>query len=435
MAHTPKAAIIGLGSRGRHVYAEYAKLNPDKLKITAVADTDPVRVSEAAKTFGIPAANCFDCADKLLAAEKLADILFICTPDGEHYRPAMLALEKGYHLLLEKPISPNPEECLDIARLAKERTRHVVVCHVLRYTPFYTKIKEIIDSGRIGDIVTIQAIENVGYYHHAHSFVRGNWRNSAETSPMILAKCCHDMDILLWLSGRHIKNVQSYGSLSYFKPEKAPDGAAARCLDGCKVKESCPYDAEKIYITSPRTGVIAGHTGWPNSIVASPATEQSLRRALETGPYGRCVFHCDNDVADHQIVNLDMDGGVTASLTMSAFTGEINRHIKVMGTLGEIDADMNAGIVKTHIFGFEPELFNVIESNEGLSGHGDGDSRMMNSLCDLLNGGGAALTPIDDSIESHLACFAAEYSRTHGGVSVCVNEASNLYQSGRKSDD
>ena len=432
MSRAPTAAIIGLGSRGRHTYAKYAEQNPKKITITAIADTDPERVREAAETFGVPASNCFHSADELLAAEKLADILFVCTPDGDHYRAAMLALEKEYHLLLEKPIAPNPEECLDIARFAKERGRHVVVCHVLRYTPFYSKIKGIIDSGRIGEVITMQAIENVGYYHHAHSFVRGNWRNSTEASPMILAKCCHDMDILLWLSGRHINNVQSYGSLSYFRREKAPDGAAPRCLDGCGAKEGCPYDAEKIYITSPHTGVLAGNTGWPNSIVASsPTTERNLRHALEAGPYGRCVFHCDNDVVDHQVVNLEMDGGMTASLTMSAFTGEINRHIKVMGALGEIDADLEAGSVKIHVFGHEPELYDTNASSSGQSGHGGGDFRMMDSLVELLNGAGAALTPIDDSIESHMACFAAEYSRTHGGINVPIRSG---FCDGGKSD-
>ena len=420
--YTPTAAIAGLGSRGRSVYAKYAEANPDKIKITALADINPGRVREAAETFKVSRSNCFNSTEDLLAAGKLADVLFICTPDKEHYRAATKALEKGYHLLLEKPISADPVECITIARLAKERGRHVVVCHVLRYTSFYSKIREIIDSGRIGEIVTIQAIENVGYYHHAHSFVRGNWRNSGETSPMILAKCCHDIDILLWLSGRHARNVHSYGSLFYFKPGKAPEGATLRCLDDCKAKAACPYDAEKIYITSPQTGVIQGHTGWPNNVLAFPATEESLRDAIKTGPYGRCVFHCDNDVVDHQVVNIEMDDDSTISLTMSAFTGVISRHIKVMGTLGEINADMETNLVKTHVFGGKPETVDITLLNRGFSGHGDGDFRMMDSLIDLLANGGSALSEIDKSIEGHLVCFAAEHSRTHGGISVPINE-------------
>ena len=419
----PKAAITGLGSRGR-IYARYAELNPKKLQINALADIDPMRLKEAAEIFGVPPSNCFHSTEELLKADRLSDVLLICTPDREHYGAAMGALEKGYHLLLEKPISPNPDECLDIARLARERNRHVVVCHVLRYTSFYTKIKEIIDSGRIGEIVTIQAIENVGYYHHAHSFVRGNWRSSADGSPMILAKCCHDMDILLWLSGRHIQNVQSYGGLYYFKPEKAPEGASMRCLDSCKAKADCPYDAEKVYITSPLTGVKAGYTDWPNNVLASPATEEGLRHAIKTGPYGRCVFRCDNDVVDHQVVNLEMDNKTTIGFTLSAFTGDISRHLKVMGTLGEINADMHTNLIRTQVFGKEPEVTDVSLLQKHISGHGDGDYRMMDSLVKLLNSKGkasaltSALTSIDNSIESHLACFAAEHSRTHGGISV-----------------
>jgi predicted dehydrogenase len=241
---------------------------------------------------------------------------------------------------------------------------------------------------------------------------------------MILAKSCHDMDILLWLSGRHIKNVQSYGGLYYFKPEKAPSGAALRCLDGCKSKENCPYDAEKIYITSPLTGVTAGYTDWPNNVLASPATEESLRYAIKTGPYGRCVFHCDNDVVDHQVVNLEMDNNTTVSFTLSAFTGNISRHLKVMGTLGEINADMHKNLIKTQIFGKEPEVTDVSLLQKHFSGHGDGDFRMMDSLLELLATDGqaltCALTSIDNSIESHLACFAAEESRKLGGTSLLI---------------
>ncbi|MDR0448026.1 MAG: Gfo/Idh/MocA family oxidoreductase [Treponema sp.] len=447
MTYIPTVAIAGLGSRGRHTYARYAEMNPDKMKITALADTNPGRVREAAETFRVSGSNCFNSAAELLAAEKLADILFICTPDSDHYYTAMTALEKKYHLLLEKPISVNPAECISIAQSAKEHGRHVVVCHVLRYTSFYAKIKEIINSGRIGEIVAIQAIENVGYYHHAHSFVRGNWRNSKETSPMILAKCCHDMDILLWLSGRHVQNIHSYGNLYYFKPEKAPESAALRCLDDCKAKDSCPYDAERIYINSTQTGVTAGNTDWPNNVVTDPVTEENLHRAIKTGPYGRCVFHCDNDVVDHQVVNLEMDNKATISFTMSAFTGTISRHLKVMGTLGEIEASMETNIVKTHVFGQEPELIDTNLNNAEISGreprivdtapdhlqwsdtgHGGGDFRMMDSFLKLFTTGGEALTSVDNSVESHLACFAAEYSRTHGGISVPVKKIVELYR-------
>ena len=202
-----------------------------------------------------------------------------------------------------------------------------------------------------------------------------------------------------------------------------------RCTDNCKAKESCPYDAEKIYISSPHTGVRAGHTDWPNNVLAFPATEESLLQAIKTGPYGRCVFHCDNDVVDHQVVNLEMDNKTTISLTMSAFTGVISRHLKVMGTRGEINADMETNLIKIQTFGEEPELTKITERKTALPGHGGGDFGMIEDMLKLLTDDGSSLTSIENSIESHLACFAAEYSRMHGGMSVPVSKVAELYKS------
>ncbi len=423
-------AIAGLGNRGRWNYAKYAEEHPEQMKIVAVADIVPERVQEAAKTFGVPAENCFSSAEELVKQEKLADILFVATPDREHYVPAIEGLKKGYHLLLEKPISPSLEECREIAALAKEKQRHVVVCHVLRYTPFFTQLKKIIDSGRIGEIVTIQAIENVGYYHQAHSFVRGNWRNSDLSSPMILQKCCHDMDILLWLSGRHINRVSSFGDINLFKEEKAPAGAAKRCLDGCKAKENCPYDAEKIYITDDLTGVAKGKTAWPNNVLTMYPTEESVRKALEEGPYGRCVYHCDNNVVDHQVVNLELDDKSTISFTMSGLTSKQYRYLKIMGTMGDIEADMDSNLIEVVEFGKEKEVIDISALGLDLSGHAGGDMRMVEDLLKLVNGdsaNGSGLTSIQHSLESHLACFASEYSRTHNGESVILDEIHEKY--------
>ena len=205
-------SIVGLGSRGKDTYAKCAKIFPENMEIVAIADIVPHKVEEVAKEYGVPAEMCFDSAEALLERERLSDVMFICTMDKQHYGHAIAALNKGYHLLLEKPISPDEKECKEIAALANEKNLQVAVCHVLRYTPFYQKLKEIIKSGRIGDTVSIDAIENVGYWHQAHSFVRGNWRNSNETSPMILQKCCHDMDILLWLTDKHCKSCLLYTS-------------------------------------------------------------------------------------------------------------------------------------------------------------------------------------------------------------------------------
>ena len=216
-------ALAGLGNRGKDAYAPVTKLFPEEMEIVAIADIDPAKVEEVAKNYNVAPEKCFSSAEELIAQDKLADVMFITTQDRQHVAQAIPALRKGYDLLLEKPISPDLDECREIVKVAKECDRKVVVCHVLRYTPFYTKLKEILDEGTIGDIVSVMAIENVGYWHQAHSFVRGNWSNSNETSPMILQKCCHDMDLYLWLTGKTCKSVSSFGSTYLFKEENAPE--------------------------------------------------------------------------------------------------------------------------------------------------------------------------------------------------------------------
>ena len=246
MSRPIKVAIAGLGNRGRDNYAKCAKLHPDKMEIAAVADIDPKKVELVAEEYHLPKEACFASAEEMLKQEKLADVMIIATQDRQHVGHAVAALEKGYHLLLEKPVSPEADECRRLADTAKRCGRKGGGCHVLRYTPIYQKVKELLDEGVIGDVVSIMASENVGWYHQAHSFVRGNWANSKETSPMILQKCCHDMDLYLWLADKKCESLTSYGDTYLFKKENAPKGCAARCLDGCGVKEDCPFDAEKI---------------------------------------------------------------------------------------------------------------------------------------------------------------------------------------------
>lgn len=260
-------AIAGLGSRGKDAYAQALAQVPERAKIVAIADPDAAKVHEVAQQFGIPAERCFHSAEALLAGPRLADALVLCTQDRQHVPQAIPALRKGYDILMEKPISPDLAQCKEILAVARETGRKVVVCHVLRYAPFYRKIKEVLDSGVLGDLMSIQAIENVGYWHQAHSFVRGNWRSKGETSPMFLQKCCHDMDLMVWLTGKSCLRLSSFGSLAHFRPEHAPAGAAKRCLDGCQAKDRCPYDAEKIYITNEKTGVAQGKTGWPCDVL------------------------------------------------------------------------------------------------------------------------------------------------------------------------
>ncbi len=418
-------AIGGLGSRGLDTYAQCALRFPEKMRITAVADCRPDRVNLAASQFGLTPDQCYSSMELLLAQPRLADILFVCTQDRQHVAHAMAAMRKGYHILMEKPISPDVAECREITRLARETGRKVIVCHVLRYTPFYNKLKELLDAGTIGDIVCVQHVENVRYWHQAHSFVRGNWRREDETSPMILAKCCHDFDMLLWLTGKHCTSVSSFGGTYLFKQEKNPAGAAARCLDGCKAKDACPYDAEKIYITNADTGIVRGNTGWPCNILSSHPTPETIREALKTGPYGRCVYACDNDVVDHQVVNMAMADGTSMQLTMSAFTAYGGRFTKIMGTTGEINADLHTEKITVMPFGGRDYTIDIRELGVDLGGHAGGDERMVEEFLDMVSGRAeptVRCTSLPDSVESHLVALAAERSRREGGRSVPLAE-------------
>ena len=414
-------AICGCGARGLEAYAPYQLTHPEEMKVVAGADVRPERLELLQKRFGVPAGMCFPSDEALLAQPKLADVMIVSTQDRQHVSAALKALDKGYHILLEKPISPDLGQCRALQERARETGRAVVVCHVLRYTKFYAVLEDLLRRGEIGKIETIDAIEHVAYWHQAHSFVRGNWRNSSETSPMILQKSCHDMDILRWLAGAPCLKVQSFGSLDYFKAENAPQGAAPRCLDGCACKDACPYDAEKIYVTDPRTGIRGRGKGWPCAVLASEPDEDKIYAALRTGPYGRCVFHCDNNVVDHQTVNLEFEGNIHATFTMTAFTQDCRRTIKVTGTLGEIEGDMAKNALTLRRFGRPEETFDLNEEGGQFSGHGGGDFGLMASFCRLIaRGGGAGLTGVDASVESHVMALAAEASRLDGGRTIAL---------------
>ncbi len=414
-------AICGCGARGLEAYAPYQLTHPEEMKVVAGADVRPERLELLQKRFGVPAGMCFPSDEALLAQPKLADVMIVSTQDRQHVSAALKALDKGYHILLEKPISPDLGQCRALQEKARETGRAVVVCHVLRYTKFYAVLEDLLRRGEIGKIETIDAIEHVAYWHQAHSFVRGNWRNSSETSPMILQKSCHDMDILRWLAGAPCLKVQSFGSLDYFKAENAPQGAVPRCLDGCACKDACPYDAEKIYVTDPRTGIRGRGKGWPCAVLASEPDEDKIYAALRTGPYGRCVFHCDNNVVDHQTVNLEFEGNIHATFTMTAFTQDCRRTIKVTGTLGEIEGDMAKNALTLRRFGRPEETFDLNEEGGQFSGHGGGDFGLMASFCRLIaRGGGAGLTGVDASVESHVMALAAEASRLDGGRTIAL---------------
>ena len=428
MSRQMTVAIAGLGSRGRDTYAKAAKIYPDKMKIVAIADIDPEKVKLTAEEYDVPMSHCYESAEDMLKEEKLADAMIIATQDRQHVGQAIKALKKGYHLLLEKPISPDLGECRKISEVAKECKREVVVCHVLRYTPIYQKVKEILDAGTIGDVISIMAIENVGWFHQAHSFVRGNWANSDETSPMILQKCCHDMDIYTWLLGKKCKAISSVGDTHLFKKECAPEGATPYCLGGCKAKENCKFDAEKIYITNPATGIRNGNTWMAGVACGVNPTEERTYEALKNGQYGRCVYMCDNNVVDHQQTNLLFEDGTTMSFTMCAFTEKCYRYFKAMGTNGEIEADMLSNKIHVRVFGEPEEIIDVKLLANDLKGHGGGDSGIVNDFLDMLINETEATertTTLEHSLESHFMALAAEESRLRGGELINMDAFKN----------
>lgn len=395
------AVVLGAGSRGS-IYAGYAKDHPEELQIIAIAEPRRDRLDALAEEVDVPAEYRFGTWKDLLNQPKLADCAFVCTLDDDHIQPALKAMELGYHLLLEKPMSNREDECRQIVDAARRTGRTLAVCHVLRYTPFYMTLKALIDKGEVGQVTTINQIENVGYWHQAHSFVRGNWRNSQETSPMILQKSCHDMDIILWLMGSTCTKVHSFGSLRHFTPENAPEGAAKRCLD-CPHADTCPYSAPKLYLDMNRTG-------WPVDVITTDMSLAGRRKALAEGPYGRCVYHCDNDVVDRQVVNLEFENGGVATFTMTGLTADFFRELKIFGTEGQIRANMGTKEIILHRFGEEPKTIPVDMGLEA-SGHGGGDYGIMADFLRILREGGQSRSSAEVSLQSHLICFAAERSR------------------------
>ncbi len=404
-----KIAIAGCGGRGRNTYGRMMK-RIDNGEIVAIADINPEALAATAEEFGIPTEGCYNSAEEMLAVDKLADIMIIATPDDCHVSQAVAALEKGYHLLLEKPIATSEEDCRAVLAAQKKSGKRVVVCHVLRYAHMYAKIKSLIDEGVVGDVVTVNAIERVCYWHQAHSFVRGNWRNKAESAPMILAKSCHDMDIISYIVGKHCKSVSSYGSLSYFTEANAPEGSTDRCKT-CPVKD-CKYNAYNFYLPL----VHEDSTWWPANILSPNPDKEHITEAIDNGPYGRCVFRCDNDVVDHQVVNMLFEDGVTANFTMTAFTADGHRAMNVMGTEGEIRADYANNAIRVMPFGKDAYDIDLNTLSDDKSGHGGGDIVMLRNLIDCVASGDAPEFELSDSVESHLIAFAAERSRMNEGA-------------------
>ena len=396
--------LLGAGSRGKDTYAEYARQNPSMLKVAAVAEPDAVKREKIQNEHHIPSEFVYQSWEEAFAClPPHLDGVIIATMDQMHREPIIAAMKQNLHILCEKPIVPTPEECREIELLSAGFTKVFMICHVLKYTPFFINIKKLLAAGKIGTLIGIDLIENVGHIHQSHSYVRGNWRNSKKSSPMILAKSCHDMDILHWLAGAPCESLSSNGALHYFTEANAPDGAPRRCLDGCPHTGCCPYYAPKIYLAD----------NWMANMISGDLSMEGRLEALKTGPYGKCVFHCDNDVVDHQTVTMRFTNGVKANFTMSAFTAQTHRSITLFGTTGEICGDMEANTIC--LSEFATGNSGLIQPGKVTGGHSGGDTGLLTGFVNLVRSSSldAADTRnmIRNSFESHYMAFAAEQSR------------------------
>lgn len=424
--------VIGAGSRGMGYSRTAAQLKED-YEIVAVAEPVECRRNYIKELYNLPDDRCFTDWREILALPKMADAAFICTMDRDHFAPTMKAIDLGYEIMLEKPIAPTPEECAAITKAAEQKGVHVLICHVLRFTPFYGRLKQLILDGKVGEVQAVQQIEKVGMLHQSHSFVRGNWGNSERSSCMLLQKSCHDIDIIQWLIDKRCERVSSFGSRRYFCEENAPEGAPERCLDGCPHADTCIFNARDIYLTP--TERHKSYASWfrPTASMLLKPTEEDMRKVLETTNYGKCVFRCDNDVVDRQVVNMEFEGGVVASFTMTAFTsGTGGRSIRIMGTKGALSANAtDKEILYEDFENGTSEMIPVVGgTGDGTiqGGHGGGDYGIMATFSHLVSGDydGVAAAPIGVSCENHMIVFAAEEARATGTV-VSVPEFAARY--------
>ncbi len=415
-------SIIGVGARGGEAYGRYIHKCSDKYKITNLCDINKERLKKYGEAFDVPEENRF-LSEEEFFQKKRSDILLIGTMDRQHVAMAEKALSLGYDILLEKPVSEDVNELRSLVKKAKETGCIIMVCHVLRYTVMINKLKQILDEGGIGRLISMDQTENVVFWHEAHSFVRGNWRNSEETSPMILQKCCHDLDLIQYFIGARCQSVASMGSLAYFKRENQPKGASDRCTE-CSFIETCPYSAKRVYIDLWKE-YGSPENVWPMNVVtdAYPLTEEALYEAIHVNRYGRCVFACDNDVVDNQTVIMQFENGVTATLKMEAFTKKGGRDIRFFGTEGELSLDEVGDTITLRRYFSEDKVWKLSELTDDLEGHGGGDHRMLDKLYEVVAEGNTAVnTSIENSVESHYMALAAEESRLAGGKLVSLEK-------------
>ena len=397
-----KIVVIGAGNR-TNKYLEYAIRHPERLKLVGIVEPVEIRRNLVANKFGVPAEACFSSFDDFFANPIEADAVLIGTPEDKHYEPCMRSIEAGYHVLLEKPIAQTKQECLDILKASKRKGVVVGVCHVLRFHPYFMKIKELIDSGEFGEIISINHYAEINIDRMAHSYVRGLWSQAKKTNPMLIAKCCHDIDFLLWICGSKCHKVSSFGSLRWFREENAPQGSTARCVD-CKVEADCPFSAVHLYKERKQ---------WIRNfdVPEGQTIDDVIDKELREGVFGRCVYHCDNDVADHQIVNMELENQTTISFVVNAFTRNDFRGTHIKMTKGEIDG--NEITLRARKFRSGEERVYDFSDLCGQPFHAGADLNIVEEFVNSItrSNEGVLSSTIESSIESHVVCYEAETSR------------------------
>lgn len=412
-------AIIGVGARGS-VYGRFIAQRDKWFRIVALCDFRQDKLESFGREFQVSDESLY--ADETeFFKEKRADVLVIATQDKDHIRHCLKAFELGYDVLLEKPITDDIEECNQLLSAQKQYGNKALVCHVLRYAPAFLKVGELLKNGEIGRLINIEALERVGYWHQAHSYVRGNWRKREDSTPMIMAKCCHDLDLLQYYAGAACESVSSTGNLTLFKKENAPKDCADFCVN-CQYKSSCSYSAVNIYVERWKEEGKPIDI-WPHNVVANaPLTEEKLYQAIEKGPYGRCVYKCDNNVVDHQLVQMAFKNGVKATLTMTAFTKFGGRRMSFYGTEGSIVLDEQENTIRVEKFAGESKTLEIQVLNEGGYGHGGGDFYLIENLYRVLCGETPNSTSLESSIKSHLMAIYAEQSRLENGKLIYIHQ-------------
>ena len=404
---TVDAILIGAGQRGHHVYGRWARDHPDRLRFVAVADPRADRLERFGNTHGIGVDRRFEVPAKLLTRPRMASACVVASPDRNHHEHVKAALQQGYHVLSEKPMAATLSDCFDLVTAATASSGSLHIGHVLRFTPFFQVLHRIVTSGRLGDVVTVEHRENVRSWHMAHSYVRGNWARAEAATPMIVAKCSHDFDILHWNLAAPVRKLWSVGSLFDFRPERAPSGATDRCTDPCPVTE-CPYDARRLYLDPTITG-------WPVHVITDDLSPVGRQRALERGPYGRCVYRAGSDVVDHQIVAMELATGTSVALVMHGHSHEENRTMRYDGTRatlrGRFGRNQSIEVID-HVTG----AIETIPIPAPTGGHGGGDAGILEAFISTIEHGTPPATSAAESLESHLLAFLAEEARMTGAV-------------------